>query len=149
MGTFLERNKWTIGVFAAIFDQEGKILLVKARGQTEWSLPGGGVKEQDAREAPIEDEVFVLALFRELHEEINLPHRAFLKISGPQFFVSCKLQDVAFVYVLQLDEEVVSTLSPQEEIEELAFFAQDQLPTLLGPRMQRMVQWAFEKYALG
>jgi len=149
IGTLLEKNRWTLGVFGSVFDEEGRILLVRAKGQTKWSLPGGGVNEADIKKAPIEDELFVFTLFRELQEEINLLPKAVLRLSDPQFFVSCKLQDVSFVYVLWLEEGAEDILVPQEEIEEIGFFAKEKLPPLLGPRMQRMVLWAFERYALG
>lgn len=148
IGTLFERNRWSIGVFGAIFNEAGEILLVRGKGQ-KWSLPGGGVTQKDAKDAPVEDEVFILALFRELREEIGLPSKAFLRLSGPGIFVSCRLQDVAFVYVLSVEEEVIRKLSPKREIAELKFFSQETLPELLGPRMQRMVQWAFERHALG
>ena len=149
IGTLLERNRWSIGVFGAIFNEAGEILLVRARGQTKWSLPGGGVSETDIKKTPIEDELFVFTLFRELQEELNLLPKAVLRLSDPQFFVSCKLQDLSFVYVLWLEEGAEDILMPQEEIEEIGFFAKEKLPPLLGPRMMRMVQWAFERHALG
>ena len=149
VGTLLEKNRWTLKVFGAVFDEEGKILLVRTKGQTKWSLPGGGVSETDIKKTPIEDELFVFTLFRELQEELNLLPKAVLRLSDPQFFVSCKLQDLSFVYVLWLEEGATDTLIPQKEIEEIGFFAKEKLPPLLGPRMMRMVQWAFERYALG
>ena len=149
IGTLLERNRWSIGVFGAIFNEAGEILLVRGKGQTKWSLPGGGVSDKDIKEVPIEDELFVFTLFRELKEEINLSPESLLRLVGPQFFVSCKLQDLSFVYVLWLEEGATDTLIPQKEIEEIGFFAKEKLPPLLGPRMMRMVQWAFERYALG
>lgn len=149
IGTLLERNRWSIGVFGAIFNEAGEILLVRAKGQTKWSLPGGGVSEEDAKSAPIEDEVLVFALLRELSEEIGIAYSTLVRITGPGIFISCKLLDIAFVFILEIEEEALSDLVPLHEIEEIRFFPQEALPELLGPRMQRMVQWAFERHALG
>src|SRR5436190_20314250 len=51
----------TVGVFAAIFDQRGRILCVKQNyGSLTWTTPGG---REEAGESP------VAALIREIHEE--------------------------------------------------------------------------------
>jgi 8-oxo-dGTP pyrophosphatase MutT (NUDIX family) len=52
-----------LGVAAAVFDQEGRVLLVKHRYSPGWRLPGGGVGRG---EAPGE------ALLREMGEEVGL-----------------------------------------------------------------------------
>jgi 8-oxo-dGTP pyrophosphatase MutT (NUDIX family) len=52
-----------LGVVAAVFDQEGRVLLVKHRYSPGWQLPGGGVGRGEAPEA---------ALLREMGEEVGL-----------------------------------------------------------------------------
>lgn len=57
----------TIGVFAAIFDDEGRILCVKrAYGPQNWTTPGG---RMDSGESPI------VALEREVREETGISSR--------------------------------------------------------------------------
>ena len=51
------------GVAGAVFDEQGRVLLVRQRYMAGWRLPGGGV---DRGEAP------AAALLRELGEEIGL-----------------------------------------------------------------------------
>jgi len=52
-----------LGVAAAVFDPEGRVLLVKHRYSPGWQLPGGGVGRGEAPEA---------ALLREMGEEVGL-----------------------------------------------------------------------------
>lgn len=51
------------GVAGAVFDDQGRVLLVRQRYMTGWRLPGGGVDRGEAPQA---------ALLRELGEEIGL-----------------------------------------------------------------------------
>ena len=52
-----------MGVAGAVYDDQGRILLVKHRYNSGWRLPGGGV---DRGEPPRD------AVLRELHEEVGL-----------------------------------------------------------------------------
>jgi 8-oxo-dGTP pyrophosphatase MutT (NUDIX family) len=63
-----------IGVFAGIFDSNGRILLVKIDyGQFvgEWNLPGGGVDAEKAKEA-IDEQFLLQELAREVEEETGI-----------------------------------------------------------------------------
>ena len=51
------------GVVGAVFDDQGRVLLVKHRYNAGWQLPGGGVGRGEAPE---------IALLRELGEEVGL-----------------------------------------------------------------------------
>ena len=51
------------GAVGAVFDEQGRILLVKHSYQFGWQLPGGAVKRGEAAAE---------AVMRELHEEIGL-----------------------------------------------------------------------------
>jgi 8-oxo-dGTP pyrophosphatase MutT (NUDIX family) len=54
---------FSIGAFAIIFDENGKVLLSHRRDIDAWNLPGGGV---ETRELPDE------AVIREVREETGL-----------------------------------------------------------------------------
>jgi 8-oxo-dGTP pyrophosphatase MutT (NUDIX family) len=59
-------DMFTIGAFAIIFDEGGRVLLCHRRDLDVWNLPGGGV---ESREMPDE------AVVREVKEETGLPAR--------------------------------------------------------------------------
>jgi len=55
-----ETRLFTIGAFAFIFDEQGRILLCHRRDLNVWNLPGGGV---ESGELPTE------AVVREVRED--------------------------------------------------------------------------------
>jgi 8-oxo-dGTP pyrophosphatase MutT (NUDIX family) len=60
------RAIWTptaMGVTGAVFDAQGRVLLVEHRYTPGWRLPGGGVGRGEATRP---------AILRELHEEVGL-----------------------------------------------------------------------------
>jgi ADP-ribose pyrophosphatase YjhB (NUDIX family) len=57
------RPLFTLGAFAIIFDEEGRVLLCHRRDMDAWNLPGGGV---EALEMPDE------CVMREVFEETGL-----------------------------------------------------------------------------
>lgn len=64
----------TIGVFAGIFNEEGKLLLKKitsGRFAGEWDLPGGGVSAVAASEA-LDERVIGEELARHVKEEVGI-----------------------------------------------------------------------------
>jgi 8-oxo-dGTP pyrophosphatase MutT (NUDIX family) len=52
-----------MGVAAAVFDAQGRLLLVKQRYDPVWQLPGGGVTRGEPAQ---------VAVTRELYEEVGL-----------------------------------------------------------------------------
>lgn len=56
-------TKFSIGAFALIFDEQGRVLLCHRRDIDAWNLPGGGV---ESGELPTE------AVIREAKEEVGL-----------------------------------------------------------------------------
>jgi 8-oxo-dGTP diphosphatase len=120
----------TIGVFAAIFDEAGRILCVKrGYGPRNWTIPGGGV---EAGESPIE------ALGREVQEETG-----YLVDVG----------ELVGVYVVPRKDDLVLCFTaaargrdpwtPNGEITELGFFPPDELPEPLGERSLARIRDAF------
>ena len=53
----------SFGVAAAVYDDQGRVLLVRQRYTAGWRLPGGGVGRGEAAQA---------AILRELAEEVGL-----------------------------------------------------------------------------
>jgi 8-oxo-dGTP diphosphatase len=120
----------TVGVFAAMFDERGRILCVKQNyGSLNWTTPGGRV---EAGESP------VAALIREIHEE-----------SG----YHAQVERLVGVYAAPFKDDIVLMMAariigsdgwvPNDEVAQIGFFARDALPTPMNPRVQRRILDAF------
>jgi 8-oxo-dGTP pyrophosphatase MutT (NUDIX family) len=105
-----------VGVFAALFDETGRILLVRQgyRGEC-WSQPGGRL---EVGEAPIE------GVLRELYEETG--YRA--EVTGFIGAYASPYRDDVLLHfrVRPLNRE---PWTPNDEITECGFFAPDALPS--------------------
>jgi len=105
----------TVGVFAAIFDEHNRILCVKrGYGPRNWTTPGGRI---ESAESPIE------ALEREVEEETGYVVQA-TRVLG---VYSATFKDDL---VLSIEAEIIGRgeWQPSEEISEMGFFTQDELP---------------------
>jgi 8-oxo-dGTP diphosphatase len=120
----------TIGVFAAIFDEQRRILCVKrGYGPRNWTIPGGGV---EVGESPIE------ALEREVCEE-----------TGYQVEVG----ELVGVYAVPHKDDLVlcftATVRERDawaanaEITDIGFFGADELPEPTGERSLARIRDAF------
>jgi 8-oxo-dGTP diphosphatase len=120
----------TVGVFAAIFDAQGRILCVKLNyGPLSWTTPGGRV---EAGESP------VAALIREIHEE-----------SG----YYAQVERLVGVYAAPFKDDIVLMMTatiigsdgwePNSEIAQIGFFARNALPEPMNSRVQRRILDAF------
>ena len=120
----LTRGK-TLGARTAVFDELGRVLLIKQSYVKGWQLPGGGVDGGETlREAAI----------RELLEEANVEPLEALKLHGI-FSNDGKFRgDHVAVFVCRKFKQGVFT--PNWEITGAQFFATDALPadTNLGAR---------------
>src|SRR5215207_6202892 len=125
-----EASMPTVGVFAAIFDQRGRILCVKLNyGPLSWTTPGGRV---EAGESP------VAALIREIHEE-----------SGYR----TQVERLVGVYAAPFKDDIVLMMTatiigsdgwePNSEIAQIGFFARDALPEPMNPRVQHRIGDSF------
>lgn len=121
----------TIGIFSAIFDQHGRILLVKrGYGPKNWTTPGGGL---DAGETPSQ------GLIREVQEEsgyVVRPGRLIGIYSKPD-------QDDL---VLSFAAEIIDRRpwEPNQEIAECGFFGRDELPQPMHETTRARILDAFE-----
>ena len=120
----------TVGVFAAIFDERGRILCVKLNyGPLNWTTPGGRV---EAGESP------VAALIREIYEESGY----YAQVERLVGVYSAPFKDDI---VLMMTARIIGSAgwAPNDEIAQIGFFAHDALPELMNPRVRRRIEDAF------
>jgi 8-oxo-dGTP diphosphatase len=109
----------TLGVFAAIFDDGGRILCVRMNYATRaWTTPGGGV---EVGESPF------AALRREVLEESGLD----VVEDGLVGVYSKPLKDDLVIF---LRARVLGRhqWQPNDEISEMGYFGRDELPEPMG-----------------
>ena len=121
----------SVGVFAAIFDAQGRILCVRQNyGPRKWTLPGG---KMEAGESPFETCV------REVKEE-----------SG--YYV--EIEHLIGVYSTPYKDDLVISFAcrvvrrdewrPNSEIAEIRFFGRDELPRPMRQRTLVRIYDAFD-----
>lgn len=121
----------TVGVFAAIFDAEGRILCVRqGAGARRWTLPGG---RMEAGETPDE------ALVREVREETGFEVTAGELIG----LYSTPAKD-ALAISFRARVMGRQPWRPTAEIGEFAFFARDALPSPMRSHTRVRVLDAFD-----
>lgn len=121
----------TIGIFAAIFDDKGRILCVKrAYDPQNWTTPGG---RMESGESP------VAALEREVREETGYVVRAGRLLGA---YAATFKDDL----VLSIEAKIIGreAWEPDTEIAEVGFFAQDALPQPMHPFTATRIRDAFE-----
>jgi len=112
----LTRGK-TLGARTAVFDDNGRVLLIKQSYVKGWQLPGGGV---DAGETMRE------AAIRELYEEANVEPLEALQLHGIYSNESKFRGDHVAVFICRKYKQGVFT--PNIEITAAQFFATNALP---------------------
>ncbi len=120
----------TVGVFAAIFDDEGRLLFVRrAYGDHGWGSPGGLV---EPGECPLQ------ALVREVQEETGFT-------VSPGALIGVYAKPYANDLVLWFRAEVLSRggFTISDEISEMSFFGEAELPDMIRPVAQVRVRDAF------
>jgi ADP-ribose pyrophosphatase YjhB (NUDIX family) len=120
----------TVGVFAAIFDERGRILCVKqAYGPRRWALPGGRMEPGESVPA---------ALVREVHEETG-----YRVESGRLIGVYSAPSRDDLVLFFAATVEGRDPWRADAEIAQVAFFAADDVPEPMHPWHQLRVRDAF------
>lgn len=120
----------SIGVFAAIFDEAGRILCVHQRYAGEmWTTPGGRLEVGEAPEA---------ALVREVREETGL-----IVMVEHLIGVYAKPYNDDIVLLFRATRVRSTPWAPDAEIGEWAYFARDALPQPMRPTAQRRIEDAF------
>lgn len=121
------KSKFTIGVFAAIFDENNRILCVKRNyGDKKWTTPGGAM---ESGETPFE------ALIREVREESGyiVDPESLKHIST---YVSTHKDDIVFSIRAEIIDR--QQWNPDGEISEVGFFSQNQLPSMRDVTLVRI-----------
>lgn len=108
----------TLGVRAAVFDAQGRVLLVRHSYTPGWHLPGGGVEP---------GETLLDALAKELREEAMIACVGEPRLHGVFYNDRYSRRDHVAVYVVR-DYVVLGERKPDREIVETGFFAPGALP---------------------
>jgi 8-oxo-dGTP diphosphatase len=114
-----------IGVYALIFDDEGRVLLGHRRDVDWWNLPGGGMEAGETVDE---------ALCREVREETGLEVKVGRLVgvySKPQ------KQEVVLTFLCR---STGGTLQPTEETRENRYFAPGALPHNTLPKHRQRVE---------
>lgn len=128
-----------VGASVIVEDAQGRILLQLRHDNHCWGYAGGSVELDE----PVED-----AARRELFEETGLTAgrmELFGVFSGPELhYVYPNGDEVSNVDVVYLCREYEGSLISQEgEVDDLAFFAADELPENISPPIRSVVRkWA-------
>jgi 8-oxo-dGTP diphosphatase len=121
----------TLGVFAAIFDDRGRILCVRMNYATRaWTTPGGHVEPGESPFA---------ALKREVLEESGLD-----VVEDGLIGVYCKPLKDDLVLFLRTRVLGRSQWEPNDEISEMGYFARDELPEPMGLGARTRIIDAFD-----
>jgi 8-oxo-dGTP pyrophosphatase MutT (NUDIX family) len=123
----------TLGVRGAVFDAQGRVLLVRHTYASGWHMPGGGVEPR---------ETAVAALARELDEEAGIALGGPPRLHGVFYNRKVGKRDHVLVYVVR-DFTVVREKRPDREIAEVGFFPLDALPdATTAPTRRRLAEIA-------
>ena len=125
----LAHTRFTVTAGAIIFNEDGKILLLKHtfRAGSGWGLPGGFL---EAGEQPLD------ALRRELREELGL------EVEDVQIFIARSFRKPKQVEVLFRARAGGSITPRTMEVERAEWFSLDALPDGLPRDQRRLVEQA-------
>jgi len=113
------RRAMTLGVRAAVFDGDGRVLLIKHSYTPGWHFPGGGVEP---------GETTIEALSRELDEEAGIALVGEAQLFGLYYSRHISRRDHVAVFVCREWRQARVPRIPNLEIVDRRFFAPDALP---------------------
>jgi 8-oxo-dGTP diphosphatase len=115
-----------VGVFAAIFYENGRILLTKIKyGSGNWTIPGGHLEKNESVKREVYEETGYIVEINNLISVYSSPSKDDLVLL---FKVAIVGQD---------------SWEPNNEIEKIAFFERTELPSQLHPWNIKRIKDAF------
>jgi ADP-ribose pyrophosphatase YjhB (NUDIX family) len=122
------RRAITLGVRSAVFDGEGRVLLLRHTYAPGWHFPGGGVEPAESA---------AQAAARELHEECGIAETEPSEFFGLYLNRAHAARDHVAVFVTRQWWQARDPGIPNLEIRECRFFAVDALPGEASPATRR------------
>lgn len=120
-----------VGVFAAIFDENNRILCVKINyGSGNWTLPGGHLENNESPYDGVKREVL-----EETGYIVDIENLISV-YSAPQ------KDDIVFLFKARIKEQV--EWKPNNEIQQIDFFARNALPSQIHPWNIKRINDAYE-----
>jgi 8-oxo-dGTP diphosphatase len=109
-----------VGVFAAVFDKNSKILCVKINyGSGNWTLPGGHLENNESLYDAVKREVLEkTGYIVDIENLISV-------YSAP------KKDDIVFLFKANIKGQI--ELKPNDEIQQIDFFERNALPSQIHP----------------
>jgi 8-oxo-dGTP diphosphatase len=114
-----------LGAFAAIFNDQGRVLLCHRRDQDLWNLPGGGVEPGELPEA---------AVLREIQEEIGCTAQI-KSLTG--IYHKPEQNELVFQYIAEITEGMPGL---SDECDAIEYFDITALPANTAPRQIQRIQ---------
>ncbi len=127
----MQPDQFIIGVFTVVFDDQKRILLGHRRDMDLWDLPGGGMEHGE-----LPDETAI----RETKEEtgIDIEIDRLITIATP---AETDSNSITFGF---LGHAIGGKPMPNDEADDVRFFALDELPQNISPRKQALIKLALD-----
>jgi ADP-ribose pyrophosphatase YjhB (NUDIX family) len=121
---------WTLGAFAIILDEQGRVLLCHRRDKDAWILPGGGVERG---ELPTE------AVIREVQEETGL-EVTIERLLGVYGKIE-KPEELVFSFLCQV---IGGELALTDESDDTRYFELESIPANTSPKHVERIHEALD-----
>jgi ADP-ribose pyrophosphatase YjhB (NUDIX family) len=135
--------KKRIGAGCLMFNEQGKILLVKPTYKPGWEIPGGVVEENESPRQCCQ---------RELREELGLERKiGALLVVDYNHETDEQTESLMFIFDggILYGMEITSIKLPKDELSEFAFFTRQSLPQEMEPALRKRISAIFEQAAQG